>query len=58
MRAKFILMDLTLIRTVKKIKSKIGIVFQKSVLDNELTVLQNLYSRASLYPMSKEEAKK
>jgi len=41
----------------EKIKSKIGIVFQKSVLDNELTVLQNLYSRASLYPMSKEEAK-
>lgn len=40
----------------EKIKSKIGIVFQKSVLDNELTVLQNLYSRASLYPLSKEEA--
>ncbi|MFA5762110.1 MAG: ABC transporter ATP-binding protein [Bacilli bacterium] len=40
----------------EKIKSKIGIVFQKSVLDNELTVLQNLYSRASLYPMSREEA--
>ena len=40
----------------EKIKNKIGIVFQKSVLDNELTVLQNLYSRASLYPMSKEEA--
>jgi len=40
----------------EKIKEKIGIVFQKSVLDNELTVLQNLYSRASLYPMSKEQA--
>ncbi|MFY9190597.1 MAG: ABC transporter ATP-binding protein [Lawsonella sp.] len=39
-----------------KIKNKIGIVFQKSVLDNELTVLQNLYSRASLYPMSRKEA--
>ena len=40
----------------EKIKSKIGIVFQKSVLDHELTVLQNLYSRASLYPMSRREA--
>lgn len=39
----------------EKIKNKIGIVFQKSVLDNELTVLQNLYSRASLYPISQEE---
>ncbi len=42
----------------EKIKSKIGIVFQKSVLDHELSVLQNLYSRASLYPMSKKEADK
>lgn len=40
-----------------KVKNKIGIVFQKSVLDNELTVAQNLYSRASLYPMSREVAK-
>lgn len=40
----------------EKIKSKIGIVFQKSVLDHELTVLQNLYSRASLYSMSRREA--
>lgn len=40
----------------EKIKSRIGIVFQKSVLDNELTVAQNLYSRASLYPMSREQA--
>ena len=39
-----------------KIKNKIGIVFQKSVLDNELSVLQNLYSRASLYPLSRKEA--
>ncbi len=41
----------------EKIKGKIGIVFQKSVLDNELTVAQNLYSRASLYPMSKVMAR-
>ncbi|MFA5421830.1 MAG: ABC transporter ATP-binding protein [Bacilli bacterium] len=43
-------------KDAQKIKSKIGIVFQKSVLDNELTVLQNLYSRASLYPMSRKDA--
>lgn len=37
------------------IKEQIGIVFQNGVLDNELTVKQNLYSRASLYNLSKEE---
>ena len=36
----------------------IGIVFQSSVLDPELTVLQNLISRASLYNLSKEKTKK
>lgn len=36
------------------IKQKIGIVFQGSVLDNELTVLQNLKCRASLYNIDKQ----
>lgn len=40
-----------------EIKSKIGIVFQKSVLDMELTVQQNLYSRASLYRMPSKAVK-
>ncbi|MDY0133756.1 MAG: ABC transporter ATP-binding protein [Acholeplasmatales bacterium] len=40
------------------IKKDIGIVFQSSVLDPELTVLQNLISRASLYNLSKEKTKK
>lgn len=38
-----------------KIKEKIGIVFQQTVLDDELTVKQNLYSRASLYNMKKDQ---
>ena len=33
----------------EKIKRNIGIVFQNSVLDNKLTVLDNLKYRASLY---------
>ncbi|HOF43192.1 MAG TPA: ABC transporter ATP-binding protein [Bacilli bacterium] len=40
------------------IKNDIGIVFQNSVLDSELTVLQNLNSRASLYNLTKDEAKR
>lgn len=37
------------------IRSKIGIVFQNSVLDNKLTVRQNLYTRGSYYGLSKKE---
>lgn len=39
-----------------KVKKDIGIVFQNSVLDKELTVLQNLNSRASLYSLNKNES--
>lgn len=38
-----------------EIKKKIGIVFQTSVLDEELTVLENLLTRASLYNLKKTE---
>ena len=38
------------------IKEKIGIVFQRSVLDEQLTVIQNLESRASLYQLTKKES--
>lgn len=38
------------------IKKDIGIVFQNSILDDELTVYQNLKSRASLYKLSKIES--
>ena len=41
----------------EKIRERIGIVFQGSVLDDDLTVLQNLKYRASLYGYSKTETK-
>ena len=40
-----------------KIKELIGIVFQNSVLDKQLTVKENLISRAAYYGLSKKEAK-
>lgn len=40
-----------------KIKREIGIVFQSSVLDKELTVKQNLEIRSSFYSLTKEERK-
>ena len=44
-------------KDVNKIKEEIGIVFQNSVLDNDLTVYQNLKVRASFYAFSKKEEK-
>lgn len=41
-----------------KIKELIGIVFQNSILDKQLTVKENLMSRAAYYGLSKIEAKK
>lgn len=41
-----------------KIKQLIGIVFQNSVLDVQLTVKENLISRASYYGLSRAESKK
>ncbi len=41
-----------------EIKRDIGIVFQSSVLDKELTVKQNLEIRTSFYCLSKEEKKR
>lgn len=40
------------------IKNMIGVVFQSSVLDNMLTVYDNLRFRTAFYPLSKAEAKK
>ncbi len=39
------------------VKREIGVVFQTSVLDKELTVRQNLEIRTSFYSLSKEEKK-
>lgn len=41
---------------MKEISNKIGVVFQNSVLDNVLTVKDNLISRASLYGLYGKEA--
>lgn len=41
-----------------KIRSSIGAVFQRSVLDGELTVLENLYIRGRFYDLSKQDLKK
>ena len=38
-----------------KVKSMIGVVFQNSVLDKQLTVMDNLICRAALYGMTKAE---
>ena len=40
-----------------KVKDLIGIVFQNSVLDKQLTVKENLESRASYYGMTKKKSK-
>lgn len=40
------------------IRSNIGIVFQNSVLDNKLTVKQNLYTRGSYYGLTKAQIEK
>jgi ABC-type multidrug transport system ATPase subunit len=42
-------------KSVNEIKSKIGIVFQSSVLDDKLTVKQNLTVRASYYGIRGDE---
>ena len=41
-----------------RIRDSIGIVFQNSVLDNKLTVKENLYTRAAYYGLSKKETAK
>ena len=38
-----------------RIRSLIGIVFQNSVLDNKLTVKENLYTRGAYYGLSKKQ---
>lgn len=46
-----------LINSSKNIKRDLGIVYQNSVLDKNLTVQENLYVRGSLYNLNKEEIK-
>ena len=49
---------LNLDTSLEDIKSKLGVVFQSSVLDKSLTVYDNLESRAALYGISGSEFKK
>lgn len=48
----------TLGRDDDKIRSVIGAVFQKSILDDDLTVKENLYIRGRFYNLSRQELKK
>ncbi len=41
-----------------KIRNTIGVVFQESLLDTELTVLENLVIRGSMYNLSKQALSK
>ncbi len=45
-------------KSADKIKSKLGVVFQSSVLDSALSVYDNLQSRAALYGIVGEDFKK
>ena len=49
--------DLNLDDNLAKIKKKIGVVFQASILDPQLTVKDNLEIKASLYGLSRKEIK-
>ncbi len=49
---------LDLDKDIGKIKPRLGVVFQNSVLDAKLSVLDNLKVKAQLYDLSKEEFQK
>ena len=44
-------------KDIEKIKPTLGVVFQNSVLDNKLTVLENLKIKAKLYDINNEKFK-
>ena len=54
-RGTVIVNDYTLGKQDDKIRKNIGVVFQDSILDNLLTVKENLYTRGSFYGLSKKE---
>ena len=54
-RGTVIVNGYTLGKQDDKIRKNIGVVFQDSILDNLLTVKENLYTRGSFYELSKKE---
>ncbi len=47
--------DLIIGKDDAKIRKRVGVVFQESVLDNKLTIKENLMTRGALYGYGKEE---
>ena len=57
-QGKVYIADMDIDKNLQLIKHKIGVVFQNSLLDPQLSVKDNLQVKASLYSMKKDEIKK
>lgn len=57
-QGKVYIADMDIDKNLQLIKHKIGVVFQNSILDPQLSVKDNLQVKASLYSMKKDEIKK
>ena len=57
-QGKVYIADMDIDKNLQLIKQKIGVVFQSSLLDPQLSVKDNLQVKASLYSMKKDEIKK
>ena len=57
-QGKVYIADMDIDKDLQLIKHKIGVVFQNSILDPQLSVKDNLQVKASLYSMKKDEIKK
>ena len=57
-QGKVYIADMDIDKNLQLIKNKIGVVFQNSILDPQLSVKDNLQVKASLYSMKKDEIKK
>ncbi len=57
-QGKVYIADMDIDKNLQLIKHKIGVVFQNSILDPQLSVKDNLQVKASLYSMKKDDIKK
>ena len=57
-QGKVYIADMDIDKNLQLIKQKIGVVFQNSLLDPQLSVKDNLQVKASLYSMKKDKIKK